>query len=186
MAYNTAFDPESNYTMDRVVSFSRHMLKGGTAFTTATTPQLADVEGFIDAAVADVQMCLVAAGYSTAQPVGTVGTPAATWLSNGVVWGALVDTEASRPTIGNTAPEGNERFRLFQKRYEAFKEALKGATLEQMGGTRDRNLSDGMKWTGSSWDEQDGILEDTDRKDPLFPRGFLDPDSREVVDTEGV
>ena len=184
MAYDTRFDPVVDYSLDRTTSFSRHMLRGDIGFGSATSPTMEEVELFLDARVGEVVVCLAQAGYSTTQPVATIGTPAARWLSNGVVWGAMVDIELSRPTTGVGAAEPNARFVHFDSQWKAFKEALAGATLEQLGGTRDRYASDGLKFVGGSWDEQEEIHDDEDRKNALFPRGYLDPEDRRAADPD--
>ena len=112
-----------------------------------------------------------------AQPVATVGTAVATVLSRAVIMGAMIDIEMTKQnrTLGR---EETARWQLFERRFTDLIKVFEGATLEQMGATRERDASAGLAATGTSWDEQEAIEEDEDRKGATMPRGFLDPNAR--------
>ncbi len=177
MAYDTRYDPSTDWTLDRIVSWSQFRFRGGTQFGTASQPTLLQVEDFIDGRVFGAAALLARAGYGTAQPVATVGTAVATLLSMGVAYGALIDIELTQPTAGASDSE-NSRFTFFKDRWDEFRKQFQGSDLEYLGATRDRNASSGLKFTASSWDDQESIIDDLDRKNPLFPRGFLEAERR--------
>lgn len=177
MAYEARYDPSTDWTLNRIVSWSQHTFRGGTAFGTATQPTLTQVEDFIDGRVYGAAALLARSGYATAQPVAEVGTAVATLLSMGVAYGALIDIALTQGTTGGSDDE-NPRFTFFKERWNEFKKQFQGSDLEYLGATKERSASAGLKFTASSWDDQEEIIDDLDRKNPLFPRGFLEADRR--------
>ena len=163
--------------MDGILTWTQTYLSGGTAFAPTTQPTLAQVEQMIDERVAEVTVLLTQNGYAVAQPVATVGTAVATVLSRSVIMGALIDIEMTKQnrTLGR---DETARWQLCERRFTDLTKLFEGPALEQMGATRDRDASAGLKATGASWDEQEAIDADEDRKGATFPRGFLDPNAR--------
>ncbi len=182
MAYDARFDPSLNFTLQQVEAQTARLLGSGGTFGTATFPTLAQIEGFISMRVGEVVMTLEGAGYAGSQAVATVGTPVTMLLSRIVVAGAVTDVESTRPTTSNTQGEASTRFTSYQRTYDDLLKKIPGAALEYMGAVRARDISSGMKVTGTSWDEQQDILDDDDQKAPLFERGFLDLEDRATRD----
>ncbi len=183
MAYDSRYDASSGYVMDGVLAFCQPYLSGGTAFVSTTQPTLTQVEQFIDHRVSEVAAALAGFGYATAQPVGTVGTDVARVLSQAVIFGALIDIEATKitTTVDN---EESPRWQLFKARHKHALGVVGGPGLQLMGATRERNLSDTLVVTGRTWSEQDAIANDSDEKGALFPRGFIDQLARQTSTVE--
>lgn len=173
MAYDTRYEPSADFIMNGILAWVQTYLSGGSAFTETTQPTVAQVEQMIDTRVEEVAAALVAAGYSSTQPVLTVGTGVTRLLSRAVILGVLIDIELTKQT--RTVARGeNTRWQAYQDRYDAIMAIITGSTLALMGATRVREASDGLEVTGQSYDEQNTLVEDTDVKGPLFPRGTWD------------
>lgn len=164
--------------MNRILQYSQHRLRGDTAFGTATHPTLVQVEDVIDGRVAELTYKLAEAGYATAQPVATVGTLVATYLSRAVVMGAMADIELSWPTTAQGPNQSNPRYQFYRDQWDSVAKTIGGAALEHMGATRDRAASEALHHLGASWDEQEEVDRDTDLKGAVFPRGFVEGDYR--------
>lgn len=161
--------------MGQVLTWCQQMLKGGTAFGTATQPTLTQVEQLINGRVADVSTALARSGYATAQPVATSGTRVCTVISQAIAFGVVADIELTKPTAGGNLKE-NTRYVAFSKRWEDFLAGVNGAALQYMGAVRERDASNGMKVTGTSYAEREADARNPDLVQSLFPRGWMDND----------
>lgn len=177
MAYDTRYEPSADWIMNQIVARTKTYLKGGTAFSATTSPDLTEVEAMIDDRTFLIVGILTKAGYAEAQPVATVGTSVTTMLSRAIVQGTLLDIEQTKPNQSQGRGE-SARWMLYERMWTEMIELFRGATLQQMGATKDRDASNGLVFTGNSWDDQEDVAEDEDQKGSLFPRGFLDPQAR--------
>lgn len=186
MSYDTRYEPEANFIMSGVLAHTQPYLKGASVFGASTSPTLPQVEHMIDRRVMLVAAKLAEYGYSTSQPVATVGVDVTTLLSTAVIYGTLMEIELGK--AGSVLDRGQTgRWQMYEKRWIETIDMMKTATLEHMGATRSRVSSDGLAFTGKTWSEQDTIADDTDLKGSVFPRGFNDVTERSSVDfTEDV
>lgn len=179
MAYNTAYEPSSDFIMDGILAWTQTYLAGGSAFSTTTQPTLTQVEQMIDMRTEEVAAKLVQWGYAAAQAVADVGSDVTGLLSRAIIMGVMVDIEMTKANR-TQGREESARWQLFERRYNDVLKIIEGPQLEHMGATRTRDLSAGLVATGASWDEQTAVTDDEDRKGALFPRGYLDPLGRKA------
>jgi hypothetical protein len=173
VAYDTSYEPASGWIMGQVLAHSRWLLRGGTAFGTATSPSLGDVETLIDARSAQVGVLLAQHGYAVTQPLATAGTPVLRVLGRAVAVGALIDIFAARAANATQSNEEHPRYVMFMSEWKRFREEIApSAALEYMGAIRTRAASAGLEVTGIDQDRIDDFETDTSYRGPRF----RDPD----------
>lgn len=134
------------------------------AFGVSTTPTLTQAEAILDEVAAEIHAALAEAGYpvSTKTVVAAAAPRAAAWLTglneagaSAVVLAGFIT--ALDPETEKT-PEG-----FWEARYKAGKKMINGAFLDNLGLSRERELSALLVCT--SIEDESGV-----EKEPLFKR----------------
>jgi hypothetical protein len=158
-----------------VTAFTRHLLGGQTAYNSTTTPTVTEIEKFIDRASANLNMALAQVGFHVPLNSTNANSTAKLVCDDWVTQRATEYTELTQRGAGFNESEDSRAgfFMNLTKSARTFAEENRMGLL-RLGAHFTYNLSDGLKFTGETIQDERTDKDDTSLEKPKFKRGLFD------------
>jgi hypothetical protein len=168
-----------------VTAFTRHLLRGESAYSFTTRPTITEVERFIDRYSGVLNVAIAERGFA---PVAVRSNSTAKLLCDDwVATQAARSVELTQRGAGYSDAEGT-RTQVFSNIYKSAQEFVDANKLglQRLGIQQQNKLSDGLTFTGIDAQQDRTDPQDTSLEQPFFRRGQFDfPKSTEGTQVGG-
>lgn len=151
-----------------VEAWASHATQGTAGFGTATTPTLAEVDGFLESAYNTVSVMLTSYGYGTAQ----TGSAVMAVLTRAQALNAVIDVELSNPVVSTQSGEGNDRFIALKEARDDLNSLIQSDGLSHLGAAQFDSRGAFVYAGGLSRSRKRSVRDNTDLVQARFPRGW--------------